>query len=188
MALVSCFELLLKPQLPADVTSAIPPLAPLSRVILQGYFLTISNIARRDLSLTVSFQTRTPGLNSADVLCFFDGDGSNIVLNATTNSSGPGRTTAYSFDLAEADTALILLQPNITNQALFTSRSYESRGFVELFAQAGTNSRGREVLVCAEHRGTFFDASSPNPSSLGEVAYALPLAERSALIRLDRPD
>lgn len=83
---------------------------------------------------------------------------------------------------------MILLQPNITDPALFTSRSYEARGYVELFAQPGTGSRNREVLISAEQRGTFFDPSSSSPATLGELAYALPLASRSALLRLDRQD
>ena len=51
MALVSTFELLLKPQLPAATTDKFPALGNLSRNILQGYFLTISNVNFFDVTV-----------------------------------------------------------------------------------------------------------------------------------------
>lgn len=198
VALVSTFELLLKPQLPTDVTNSFPQLEPLSRVILQGYFLTISNVSDRDLSLIVSFKTRSPGLNNNEIVCFRDDDGTDTVLPPTLIPDGPGRSTQFSFTLDEKDTTLILLQPNITDPSLLGSQNYEARGYVEIFAQPGTGSRNREVLISPEHRGTFFDPSNINPApinpmstskaSLGELAYPVQLATGSAVVKLDTPD
>ncbi len=199
MSLVSTFELLLKPQLPASVTSDFPQLQPLSRVILQGYFLTVSNVSGRDLSLLLSFQTRTPGLKSEEVLCFQDDDGIDTPLAPTQVANGPGRSTRFTFTLDNSDTTLILLQPNIIDETLLANANFEARGFVELYAQPGTASANQQVLVNAEHRGTFFDPStlvdmsSMDPSSvskasLGEIAYPLELASGSSLLKLDRPD
>ena len=44
MALVSTFEVLLKPQLPADLPAPFNDVKNLSRNVIQGYFLTISNL------------------------------------------------------------------------------------------------------------------------------------------------
>ncbi|MDZ8094285.1 MAG: hypothetical protein RMZ42_20500 [Nostoc sp. DedQUE05] len=43
MAFISTFEILLKPQLPKELTDTKPELIPLARNILQGYFLTIAS-------------------------------------------------------------------------------------------------------------------------------------------------
>ncbi|MFM7442165.1 MAG: hypothetical protein ACKO2V_26790 [Snowella sp.] len=53
MALISTFELLLKPQLPKNITTTFPELAPLARTVLQGYFLSIANITDELVFLSV---------------------------------------------------------------------------------------------------------------------------------------
>lgn len=191
MTLVSNFELLLKPQLPASVTAAIPSLAPLQRVILQGYFLTISNHSGSDLDLILRFTTKTPQLNTAQVLGFYDsGNGGNVsVPVANVNAfGGNGRAEIdYELRLERADTALFILQPDVTDSSLLSAADFESRGFVELFSVERSRLITPEVLVSAEHRGTFFAPSSREPSSLGEVAYGLPIAGGSPLLKLNPP-
>jgi hypothetical protein len=58
MAFVSTFELLLKPQLPKAITASRPELAGLTRTVIQGYFLTISNITDNLIYLSVVFKPR----------------------------------------------------------------------------------------------------------------------------------
>jgi hypothetical protein len=186
MALVSTFELLLKPQLPSSVSAAVPALAPLSRTILQGYFLSIANPNGRGITLNLVFTTRTPGLDPATVLAFLDTGGVNIVLSGTTTTSGPITSTTYTFTIDANDTGLLILQPNITDKKLFDAKDFELRGYSEIFVGALGALRSFDVLVTPEHRGTFFATKAGKISDLGEVAYALPLAGGGSLIRLDR--
>ncbi|MCC5649536.1 hypothetical protein LC609_06705 [Nostoc sp. XA013] len=62
--LVSTFEILVKSQLPPELKS------PLSRKVIQGYFLTLSNLNPFSVVLSLVFTAVTPSLN--DVIPLLD--------------------------------------------------------------------------------------------------------------------
>jgi hypothetical protein len=173
MALVSTFEVLLKPQLPKELP---PPVSNLGRNVIQGYFLTIANINPIDIVLSLVFTTRE--VDVMKLITFTDVSGNNTKKLLTPDSVG--NKSRYSpLELPAEATALFILQPNPTNDAL-KDLNIEARGFVEIFLSSlsGTPQPGIEVQVTAEHRGTFFaDALGKNIAdrSLDQIAYSLPV-------------
>lgn len=195
MPAISTFELLLKPQLPKQVTDNIPSLKAVTRTILQGYFLTVSNIESVGVNLSLTLVTRTPALDTRDVLATIDVIGQNNTLGIGTTlpvtplpagqpTPGPGQAvkTKYDFFLNPNDTCLIVIQPDATKPKVLADASFEARGYAELSISSRSMQTTANVLVTAEHRGTFFDGD--NKAALGEVAYALPLATGGSLIEL----
>ncbi len=175
MPLVSTFEVLLKPQLPATLPPGFNDVKNLGRNVLQGYFLTIANINPYDLVLSLVFTTRLPaGVDLDEVITFFDTSG----LNTAAPLTGVGNKYRFSPLILPADaTALFILQPSPTDAAL-ASLDLEARGFVDLQLSSlgGTPPAGTQVLVTAEQRGTFFDkATAPNIAerALDQIAYGL---------------
>ena len=175
MPLVSTFEVLLKPQLPATLPAGFNDVKNLGRNVLQGYFLTISNINPYDLVLSLVFTTRLPaGVDLDEVITFFDTSG----LNTAAPLTGVGNKYRFSPLILPADaTALFILQPSPTDAAL-DSLDLEARGFVDLQLSSlgGMPPAGTQVLVTAEQRGTFFDnATAPNIAdrALDQIAYGL---------------
>jgi hypothetical protein len=177
MALVSTFEVLLKPQLPADLPPVFNNVKKLSRNVLQGYFLTIANLNRVDLVLSLVFTTRLPsGVTLDEIITFSDTSG--------LNSSGPlvpdviGNKYRFSPLFLPVDaTALFILQPSPTDAAL-AALDIEARGFVEvsLSSLSGSLPPGVQVQVTAEQRGTFFDnttAANIVDRALDQIAYGL---------------
>ncbi|MBW4531235.1 MAG: hypothetical protein KME02_11185 [Aphanothece saxicola GSE-SYN-MK-01-06B] len=192
MSLVSTFELLLKPQLPVAVAQVAPALAPLSRTILLGYFLSIANPNGQEIALTVVLTTRTPGLDPNRVAAFLDIDGVDLALVGSTTTAGLITSTRYTFQLSANDAGLLIIQPDITKLNIFAP-NFELRGYVEIFAGSLGAPRSFEILATPEQRGTFFrsveNAGPPavqEISELGEIAYSLPTANGGSLIRLDR--
>ncbi len=193
MAVISTFELLFKPQLPKAITDSNPGLAALSRVVLQGYFLTISNLSDRGTALSVTLVTRTPGLDPEKVLARFDVIGQNGPASLKNDPPPVGQPAPLEGELVKTklsvflnphDTGLLLVQPDATKAAVRDAADFELRGYVELSLSASNLQQSSTVLVTAEHRGTFFDGD--NKAALGEIAYALPLASGGSLIELVR--
>lgn len=195
MPAISTFELLLKPQLPTQVTDAIPGLKAVTRTILQGYFLTVSNIESVGINLSLTLVTRTPALDTGNVLATIDVIGQNNTLGTGTTlpvtplppgqpTPAPGQAvkTKYDFFLNPNDTCLIIIQPDAKKPKVLAAENFEARGYAELSISSRSMQTTAKVLVTAEHRGTFFDGD--NKAALGEVAYALPLATGGSLIEL----
>ncbi|MBD2719317.1 hypothetical protein [Synechococcus sp. FACHB-909] len=175
MPLVSTFEVLLTPQLPATLPPGFNDVKNLGRNVLQGYFLTIANINPYDLVLSLVFTTRLPsGVTLDEVITFVDTSG----LNTAAPLSGVGNKYRFSPLFLPADaTALFILQPSPTDAAL-AALDIEARGFVDLqlSSLAGMPPAGTKVLVTAEQRGTFFDnTTAPNIAdrALDQIAYGL---------------
>lgn len=93
------------------------------------------------------------------------------------------RKTRCSIPLNGNDTGLFILQPNALQSELRAEENYELRGYVEVFLSSVSTPTSVDLLVTAEHRGTFFIADA---SKLGELAYALPLASGGSLLSLSR--
>lgn len=198
MPAISTFELLLKPQLPKAVTTTYPELKPLARIVLQGYFLTVSNLDDKPVTLSLIFVSRTPGLKQEEILALLDTQDQNGPLSvslvrdpAPANQRPPLEgelvKTKFTFTLNANDTGLVLVQPNAIDKTLREATNYEVRGYVELALSANNLQRTGKVLVTAEHRATFYDGDDlQNRAALGEINYPLPLANGGSLLELER--
>ncbi len=185
--LVSTFELLLKPQLP-KIDNLSPELTKklkgLSRTVLQGYFLTIANPNKYDVEVALTFTSVEGDKPFDNTFTFFDATGVN--QRGLLDENG-----ISTLKIAERDTGLFLLQPNIIkdNGALLNSpEGFELRGYVEISLTKPTPSEDTALLLTAEHRGTFFkntemliskgleDYVMGSDLNLDQIAYQLPMA------------
>ncbi|WP_339461027.1 hypothetical protein [Nodularia spumigena] len=177
---VSNYELLVKP----IVDSGASP----NRTVIQGYFLTISNPSLSNLEIQLTFKARTPDFNSSPLLAFWDVDDTNDSLVALPAS--PACVRSYTFNLPALDTGLFLLQPDITQPGVISSRNTEIRGYVRLrivsASQVGTENT-RTLLLSAQQRGTFLPQGDLIPPAIGDfdqLAYSLPLATGGSEVTL----
>jgi len=181
MAIISTFEVLLKRQLPP--ASELPPeftnVQKLSRNLIQGYFLTISNVSLFDLVLSLVFTTRLPsGVTLNKIITFADTSGINSGGALVPDSAPNGDKYRFSpLIVPIGATALFILQPSPTNDAL-AALDIEARGFVEvvLSSLSGALPPGVKIQVTAEQRATFFSdvtAADIADRSLDQVAYGL---------------
>lgn len=195
---VSTFELLLnKPQLPRPLINSVPKLAPIGRDLIQGYFLTISNLESRDITLLVSFkvikgfsETRFDEMTTE---AFYDFNGDNFdetIIDVSTTEN----TRSYTLTLPASDTGLFILQPdpqllvdllkqqNPTDEDI-KKTEVEIRGYVSI-QLLPSNSQETNILLTPEHRATFYnlkellkgDDSDPLAVQPDQTAYALPVA------------
>ncbi|MEM6519665.1 MAG: hypothetical protein AAF722_10100 [Cyanobacteria bacterium P01_C01_bin.70] len=206
---VSTFELLLNAsQLPREVqgvpASALEVFEPISRDVLQGYFLTISNLENREVILQFLFTVvSSPGedvFSNSTVGSFFDSTGVNTQLSF--NSPTP-KTHSIILTFKPHDTGLLLVQPDpfLLPKPLDTSE-IEIRGYVEVKnLQSCDKGFGiTRVLLTPEHRGTFYNLEVPKDShgnierdkpvtlskeqQLDQIAYSLPTGPGKALFEL----
>ncbi len=188
--LVSTFELLVKPQLPKNLLdqSGLPPelerLKKLSRVVIQGYFLTIANPNPHSVKISLVF-TSVPPVDIDGTVIFVDIDGNEqpqrLIKEAATNKAG------YTFDIPADETALFLLQPDfISNPKIIDDANFEIRGYVEIYvSRLSKIKKSVSLLLTPEHRGTFFDSLDDNSNTkLDQIAYSLPTATGSSLFKL----
>ncbi|MCC5607895.1 hypothetical protein LC612_14135 [Nostoc sp. CHAB 5834] len=186
MAFISTFELLLKPQLPKSITSTRPELSPLARTVLQGYFLTIANVTNELVSLALVVTTRTPGLESDKILTRLDTTGIDGPVSSDFDSidaKGEIKKSRFTFPLNANDTGLFILQPDATNEKVVKEANFELRGYVEISISLVSTPKTTQLLITPEHRGTFFGTER---AELGEIAYALPLANGKSLFELSK--
>ncbi|MDB9451613.1 hypothetical protein [Dolichospermum circinale] len=196
MAVISTFELLVKPQLPKETISKIPrgiaeQLAPLTRTILQGYFLTIANLESTIIQVSLVFTVKTPEIDPNKVITLLDTSGQNVVGRVFQEKGDPVAKTRFTIPIAGNDTVLFILQPNVTDLKLLQAANFELRGYAEIFLSSVSTPKTAKILVTPEHRGTFFGSLNPADkddagSKLGEVAYGLPIAGGNSLLELIR--
>jgi hypothetical protein len=196
--LISTFELLVKRQLPNTIRDAggnvvpVPTrLAPLSRPLVQGYFLTVANINSDEVKLVLDFKAVTAVVDLPDLTAtILDSDGNNILGDLV-----PDATNAYKYSLTLAGntTALFILQPDIiqNDAAALSAQNIELRGYVEVSLDAASVADEASLLITPEHRGTFYRSgiTPQTPRSdrqLGEIAYSLPTASGGALFELTK--
>ena len=190
MALVSNFEVLLKPQLPP-----VAGIDKLSRKVIQGYFLTISNVNFFSVTVSVVFTIKFPidptdaterPTSWQDFLDVVDISGQNLFSGDVPQSTlvpeivPQNNKARITFTLPENGTGLLLLQPNILPPSdLLTTANFEARGYVEIFLSSLSGSDAATLLITPEHRGTFFknpEGKTPDAVSLDQIAYALPVS------------
>jgi hypothetical protein len=196
--LLSTFELLFIDTTPTSPGAPVPPLARVpgaARGILQGYFLTIANTSTTRLNFQLTFNATTPAINPAQVVQVIDVSGVNVP-GPLTATADPNRFT-LNVRVPGRDTALVILQPNVTLANL--PNSVEFRGFVEIEITTRTiGGQTFDVLLTPEHRGTFLPNNftfTPPPAqpanNLGkdfdQLVVALPTATGGALFRLPSP-
>ncbi|WP_375474957.1 hypothetical protein [uncultured Nostoc sp.] len=181
MAFISTFELLLKPQLPKQLTDTKPELSPLARKVLQGYFLTIANVTNELVFLSLVVTTRTPGLEPEKILTVLDTTGVNGPVSSVFDGTGGIEKSRFTFPVNANDTGLFILQPDATNQKLREEANFELRGYVEISISSLSTPKTTQLLITPEHRGTFFGTEK---AELGEIAYVLPLANGKSLFEL----
>lgn len=190
--LVSNFEILVK-----RIAPSIPgPVGSVYRRVIQGYFLTISNL-EPTRSVTLYMKMTTPNasgnraISSSNIQCFFD----NGPLDNGTKTVLPGGpiapsaalpTTFRSFTLKARETCLLAVLPIIDPMNL-ASPDTEIRGYVEIFqSRSFWKKPSAQLLVTPEYRGTFLDNEYPANNPLSELdfdqlAYSVPLASGQAL-------
>ncbi len=186
--LVSTFEVLLKPQLPS-----VAGIKPISRKVLQGYFLTIANVNFFPVTVSVVFTIKFPDdptdlteqpQSFKDFLNAVDISGQNLFTGlfyeATLMPELAPNKARLTFTIPANGTGLLLLQPNILAQPeLLSSANFEARGYVEIFLSSLSGSDVATLLVTPEHRGTFFqdnDDGTLSSTGLDQIAYPLPIA------------
>lgn len=181
--LVSTFELLVKPQLPAGLIP--PPPAALSRTVIQGYFLTIANTNNFNVSVSLVFTSITPTLDEATTATFLDTAGNNIPGDVAT--SIPGKTKRFRISIRAHDTVLFILQPDPALLSL--GQELEVRGYVEIFLSRlpspSLPSRRGTLLLTPEQRGTFFKDLTAADPQLDQIIYNLPTATGGALFEFN---
>lgn len=177
---VSNFEVLVKRLIPpmADVLGA-------GRTIIQGYFLTISNLnLSSPVTLRINFRAQSPDIASQPLLAFFDVNGLNSAVAPTViPSQSPTIVQTYIVTIPEGDTGLFILQANVTNTRLINSANTELRGYVTIALDEPVGNKSFDLLMTPEHRGTFLPKGYVVPSSsqvmnldFDQLAYALPTA------------
>lgn len=191
--LVSQYEILInKKQFPDDLAASFPrELQNLSREVLQGYFLTLSNLSTQDANIVVSFRvvTDSPAESPFDadtVTAVFDFKGENqMIMPIIVNSN----TRNYAISLPAKDTGLFILQPNpgvITD----ISKTVEIRGYVDVSLLFNESGEEIDLLLTPEHRGTFYKRQEPTDVDertfvdLDQIAYTLPTANGGSLFKL----
>ena len=184
---VSNFEVLVKPLIPPnfDILGA-------GRTVIQGYFLTISNLnLSSDVTLRLNFRARTPNISSQALLAFFDVNGSNTPLTPT-NQSLIART--YTVTIPAGDTGLFILQANAGDSAIINNPNTEFRGYVTISLANPFGNNSFDLLATPEHRGTFLPKGYVVPETppivtsldFDQLAYALPTANPGNKFKLSQ--
>ncbi|MGB6301187.1 MAG: hypothetical protein WBF90_34110 [Rivularia sp. (in: cyanobacteria)] len=191
---ISTYELLVKPIIDSAKSLNAP-----NRIVIQGYFLTISNPSLSNLTIQLTFQARTPNFDSSPfpLVAFWDIDDTNQSLTPSFNFPG---LLSYTFDLPALDTGLFLLQPDFTKmkeeKEETGNRNTEIRGYVRLRIASASNMGGSEkmrtLLLSAQHRGTFLPQGEgitsdklPTTGDYDQLGYSLPLATGAAEVTLE---
>jgi hypothetical protein len=204
---VSTFELLVKPIAPR---APLPPnLRAVARRVIQGYFLTITNLQETD---NIRFQLRflssapTPdnldrrlSVNNVDFI--YDIAGNNLSVESIFASA---RKNTYllegSFLLPAGQTASVKLLPRLTSTLLNNpDPNFEIRGYVELSIpfQFSSFLDGQfrrpldgpaEVLLQPEIRGTFLpnDLGTAANADFDQINYSLIPANGQALNTIEQ--
>jgi hypothetical protein len=180
--LVSTFEILFKPQLPA-----VPALTKLNRKVIQGYFLTVANVNIVPVTVSVVFTIKFPSPagntlfpdNFTDFLDAVDISGTNLFGSLIPEAVPQSNKARLTFTLPENTTGSLILQADITNPTIRAAENFEARGYVEIFLSSLSGSDRATLLVTPEHRGTFYkdlNGATPDKVGLDQIAYALPVS------------
>ena len=189
---ISTFEILTAPIAP--VVGIPPALIPVARRVVQGYFLTISNLEASSVQYRIEFKISLPVpadpnkilLNNAVLIV--DVEGLNITIPLTQQ---PGRPEVYQgfFTIPAHKTASVQLLPKLPD--VLTPGLLEVRGYVSLFVigrrlpRPFPPQRPVKVLLNPEIRGTFLPNGFPSvPNTeldFDQINYTLAIASGKGL-------
>jgi hypothetical protein len=166
---ISTFELLTKPIAPVGGN-----LSAVGRRIVQGYFLTISNLERFEVEYRIQFTIRKPTvadpnrvLSGGNAVIFLDSVNNNSPVNLIKDAD-VGETENYraNFKIRGRNTASFQLLPNLAK--VLSTSLFEVRGFVSLFQRnrLPATLSPVKVLLNPEIRGTFLPRNFPPPANL----------------------
>lgn len=199
---VSTFELLTKRIAPVPPTSAT-----VSRRVVQGYFLTITNLEDKDFTYRLDFHISKPDPVDPDrtlagnTKVFYDIAGANNELTLfPTGAAATATIFSVTFRLPAKQTASLQLLPDVTNPALIANPNpdLEVRGFVRLRLPAlfggfpgplfkPQSDTPVNVLLNPEIRGTFLPNGFPggDAADFDQINYPLALASGKGLNSVD---
>lgn len=158
----------------------------LSREVIQGYFLTITNLTNTVTELVISFigtdfDDNNLSIDPKDIAALFDFSGENTP--AILEDSSAGFRLDYSVKVPGNITGQLVVQAN--PKLIFdSSEAKELRGYVRIATKDGSNV---SLLLTPEHRATFYrrNADIDDPLvELDQVAYALPTATGSSMFMI----
>ncbi len=188
---ISTFELLTAPIAP--VIGLPPSLVPVARRVVQGYFLTISNLEAFSVVYRIDFTISLPVpadpnkilLNNAVLLVDFEGANTDVPLTQQL----PAKPEVYSgfFTIPAHKTASVQLLPKLPN--VLTPGLLEVRGYVSLsravFGFPPASFPPVKVLLNPEIRGTFlpnnFPSVVPTELDFDQINYTLAIASGKGL-------
>jgi hypothetical protein len=185
---ISTFEILTAPIAP--VVGIPPALIPVARRVVQGYFLTISNLEAFRVQYQIEFKISLPVpadpnkilLNNAVLIV--DVEGLNITIPLTQVLNKPEVYSAF-FTIPANKTASVQLLPKLPD--VLTPGLLEVRGYVSLFFSSNFNIPPAfvKVLLNPEIRGTFlpndFPPQAPTLPDFDQINYTLAIASGKAL-------
>ena len=199
---VSTFELLVKRIAPPPASRAV------ARRVVQGYFLSISNLEDEEFLYTLDFHISLPNPPDPDrtlannAAVFLDIAGANELLNLSPAGATVSTTQfSTSFRLGAKQTASLQLLPNLTPDLLEDPNpDLEVRGFVQLRLPAVSGGSGNspvlqlepqsnrpvKVLLNPEIRGTFLPNNFPRGGNdFDQINYPLALASGKGLNEIE---
>jgi hypothetical protein len=169
------------PQLPPrELTNRFEALQPLTRNFIQGYFLSIANLAPEIRYYFLILNPSSPIEQKDFVLSLLNTFAGAEPVGEEIGEDGRIR---FDFNVNAGETDLIILIPDLLNSKL--PEAYDLRGFIELFLRpdSGNNqSSTAQILANADHCSTYYDDKL---QAIGELASGISLAEGKALISVD---
>ncbi|MEG3986523.1 hypothetical protein QUA13_05080 [Microcoleus sp. S28C3] len=189
---ISTFEILTKP-----IAPPIGGLEAVARRVVQGYFLTISNLEAIDLRYRIEFTVSLPVpadpnkilLNNAFLVVDVEGNNTSVTL-----TQQPGKPKVYRgfFTIPAHKTASVELLPILPGS--LTPGLLEVRGYVSLFLPprrsfpipVPQSEKPVKVLLNPEIRGTFLPnefspLAAKAPLDFDQINYTLAIASGKAL-------
>ncbi|MFH7245519.1 MAG: hypothetical protein ACHWZW_22010 [Spirulina sp.] len=200
---ITTFELLVKriaPPPPAGTPASLAnALGNVSRRVIQGYFLTLSNLEDRDFTYQLEFHVTRPNPINPDrtlagnAIVAYDLAGANSFLSLNPVAPSPATPVFTTrFRVPAKQTASLQLLPDLAKPGLLSAANpqLEIRGFVRLTLPAlsqGFRLRPQsttpvKVLLNPETRGTFLPNTFPNSGGdFDQINYPLQLASGKGL-------
>ena len=187
---ISTFEILTK-----RIAPPIPGLEAVARRVVQGYFLTISNLEAIDLRYRIEFIVSLPvpadpnKILLKNAFLVIDVEGINTPVSLTQDPVKPKLYRGF-FTIPAHKTASVQLLPILP--ASLTPGLLEVRGYVSLFLPsrrifppAPQSKKPVKVLLNPEIRGTFlpndFSPLTTSPLDFDQINYTLAIASGKAL-------
>ena len=183
---ISTFELLAKPIAPLNILPA--NLLPVARRIVQGFFLTLTNLEEFSVLYRIEFTVSLPGVPNpnktllGNAVIFLDSDTDNLQLTLFQDNNEPEKFRA-AFIIGPRKTASFQLLPKLPD--VLAASMLEVRGFVSLSRFTFFKSKPVKVLLNPEIRGTFlpnnFPSVIPTELDFDQINYTLAIASGKGL-------